>query len=70
MKLIKETPSQMNRSEFREDITDAKRSIEKAWNEKCKNRNDLFWSHHRNKRLEELYNSELLKKIHVFLESS
>ena len=34
-------------------------SIEKTWNEKSKSRNDLFWRHHRNKRLEELCNSEL-----------
>ena len=46
----------MNRSEFREDVSCAKTSIEKTWNEKYKSRNDLFWRHHRNKRLEELYN--------------
>ena len=62
MKLVKETHSQVNRSEFREDMTIAKKLIEKAWNENCKSRNNLFWSHHCNKRLEELYNSELLKE--------
>ena len=62
MKLVKETLSQMNRSELREDITGAKKLIEKTWNEKYKSRNNLFWRHHRNKRLEELYNSELLKE--------
>ena len=36
--------------------------IEKTWNEKYKSRNDLFWRHHLNKRLEELYNAELLKE--------
>ena len=36
--------------------------IEKTWNEKYKSRNDLFWRHHPNKRLEELYNAELLKE--------
>ena len=36
--------------------------IEKTWNKKYKSRNDLFWRHHRNKRLKELYNSELLKE--------
>ena len=60
----------MNRSEFREDITGSKKSIEKTWNEKYKSRNDLYWRYHRNRRLEELYNSELLKKIHVFLKRS
>ena len=59
MKLVKETLSQMNRSEFREDVTGAKNSIKKTWNEKYKSRNDLLWGHHRTKRLEELYNSEL-----------
>ena len=54
MKLVKETLSQINRSEFKEDITDAKTLIEKTWTEKYKSRNDLFWRHHRNKRLEEL----------------
>ena len=62
MKLVKETLSQINRSEFREDIAGAKKLIEKTWNEKYKSRNDLFWRYHRNKRLEELYNSELLKE--------
>ena len=62
MKLVKETLSQMNRSEFREDITGAKKLIEKSWNEKYKSRNDVFWRYHCNKRLEELYNSELLKE--------
>ena len=55
MKLVKETLSQMNRSEFRKDITGAKKLIEKTWNEKYKSRYDLFWRHHRNKKLEELY---------------
>ena len=36
--------------------------IEKTWNEKYKSRNDLIWRHHRNTKLEELYNSELLKE--------
>ena len=52
----------MNRSKFREDIAGAKKLIEKTWNEKYKSRNDLFWRHHPNKRLEELYNAELLKE--------
>ena len=47
---------------FREDIAGPKKSIEKTWNEKYKRRNDLFWRHHLNKRLKELYNSELLKE--------
>ena len=64
MKLVKETLSQINRSEFKEDITDAKKLIEKTWTEKYKSRNDLFWRHHRNKRLDELNNSELLKENH------
>ena len=64
---VRKTLSQMNRSEFRDDITGARKSIEKTWNVKHKSRNDLFWRYHRNKRLEELYNSELLKKTHVFL---
>ena len=62
MKRVKETLSQMNRSEFREDTTCAKTSIEKTWIEKFKSRKDFFWRHHRNKRLEELYNSGLLKE--------
>ena len=61
MRLVKETLSQTNRFEFREDITDAKKSIEKTWNEKYKGRNHLFWRHHHYKRLEEFYNSKLLK---------
>ena len=52
----------MNRSKFREDVTGAKKLIEKTWNEKDKCRNDLFWRHHRNKTPEKLYNSELLKE--------
>ena len=32
MKLVKETLSQMNRSELREDVTGAEMSIEKTWN--------------------------------------
>ena len=52
----------MNKSEFREDTTCVKTSIEKTWIEKLKNRKDFFWRHHRNKRLEELYNSGLLKE--------
>ena len=63
MKLVKETISEINRSEFREDITGAKKSWnEKTWNIKYKSRNDSFWRCHRNERLEELYNSELLKE--------
>ena len=69
MKLVRvrKTLSQMNRSEFRDDITGARKSIVKTWNVKHKSRNDLFWRYHRNKRLEELCNSELLKRILVFL---
>ena len=53
----------MNRSKFREVyIAGSKKLIEKTWNEKYKSRNDLFWRHHRNKRLEELYSSKLLKE--------
>ena len=52
----------MNGSGFREDITGAKKLIEKTCNERYKSKNDLFWRHHRNKRLDELYNSELLKE--------
>ena len=48
--------------EFREDITDAKKSIEETWNEKYKSRNDLFWRYHCNKRLEKLYSSKPLKE--------
>ena len=53
IKLVKEIFSQMNRSKFREDITDAKKKkkkkkIEKTWNQKYKSRNDLFWRHHSN----------------------
>ena len=62
VKLVKETLSEINRSVFREDITGAKKSIEKTWNERYKIRNDLFRRHHRNKRFEELYNSELSKE--------
>ena len=62
MKRVKETLSQMNRSEFREDTTCAKTSIEKTWIEKFKSRKDFFWRYHRNKRLEELYNFGLLKE--------
>ena len=62
MKLVKENISQVNRSEFREDVTRAKNSIEKIWTEMCKSRNDLFWRYHPNIRLEELYNSETLKE--------
>ena len=32
----------MNGSEFKEDITAAKKSVEKTWNEKYKSRNELF----------------------------
>ena len=52
----------MNRSKFTKDITGAKKSIKKTWNKKYKSRNHLFWRHHRNKRLEKLYNFELLKE--------
>ena len=52
----------MFRGRFIEDITGAKKVIEKTWNEKYKSRNDLFWRYHRNKIVEELYNSELLKE--------
>ena len=62
MKLVEEALLQMNRSEFREDTAGVKKLIEKTSNEKYKSRKDLFWRHHRNKRLEELYNSELLKE--------
>ena len=62
MKVIKETFTQMNKSDLREDISDARKTIEKTWNEKYKNRNDLFWRYHRNKKLVQLYNSELLKE--------
>ena len=51
MELVKESISQLNRSEFREDLTGAKKSIEKTWNEKYKSRNIFFWKHYRNKRL-------------------
>ena len=67
-KLVKETLSQMNRSEFRKDITDI--TIVKTWNEKYKSRNDLFYRHHLKKRFEELYNLNFLKRIYVFLEKS
>ena len=62
VKLVKETLSQMKRPEFREDRNGAKKLIEKTWNEKYKSRNNLFWRHHHNERMEELYNSELLKE--------
>ena len=52
----------MNRSNFREDIAGARKLIEKTWNKKYKRRSDLFWRHHRNKILEELYSSKLLKE--------
>ena len=52
----------MNRSNFREDIDGARKLIEKTWNKKYKSRSDLFWRHHRNKILEELYSSKLLKE--------
>ena len=52
----------MNRSNFREDIAGARKLIEKTWNKKYKSRSDLFWRHHRNKILEELYSSKLLKE--------
>ena len=42
MKLFKEILAQLKRSEFKEDMNDAKMSIEKTWNEKYKNRNGLF----------------------------
>ena len=42
VKLVKKTLSQINRSEIREDITGAKMSMEKTWNEKYKSRNDYF----------------------------
>ena len=62
MKLIKKTIAQINRFEFREDITDTKKLIEKTWNEKYKSRNDLFWRFHCIKRLEESYSSDLLEE--------
>ena len=62
MKTVKETLSQMNRSQYTEDISNAKKTIEKTWQAKYKNRNDLFWRYHRNKRLEELYSDELRKE--------
>lgn len=43
MKLVEEALAQIRRSEFREDITDVKTSIEKEWNGKYKRRSDLFW---------------------------
>ena len=52
----------MNRSNFREDIAGARKLIEKTWNKKYKSRSDLFWRHHRNKILEELYSCKLLKE--------
>ena len=52
----------MNRSNFREDIAGTRKLIEKTWNKKYKSRSDLFWKHHRNKILEELYSSKLLKE--------
>ena len=58
-KLVQETLSQMNGSEFKEDITAEKKSIEKTWNEKYKIRNDLFYRHHRK---QNLYSFELLKE--------
>ena len=42
MKRVKETFSKMNRSEFREDITGARKSIEKTWNESYKSNIDLL----------------------------
>ena len=51
-KLVKETISQMNESEFSEDINGAKKLIERKWSEQYKSRSDLFWRHHRNERLE------------------
>ena len=68
MKLVKEELSQIKRFRFREDITSAKKSIEKTWNEKCKSRNNVFWRHHCNKRLEEIL--KFFKKGYVFLERS
>ena len=62
VKLVKETLSHMNRSEFMKDITSAKKSIKKTWNKKCKSRKVLFWKHHRNKRREKLNSFELLKE--------
>ena len=36
MKFVKETLAQIFRSEFTEDITDAKTSIKRTWNKKYK----------------------------------
>ena len=38
-------------------IIGAKKSFKKAWSEKYKNNNNLFWRYHRNKRQQELQNS-------------
>ena len=59
MKLVIETISQINRSEVRKDINGVRKLIKRKWDEKYKKRNDLFWRHHRDKKLEQLYNSEL-----------
>ena len=38
-----------------------KESIQPEWNKKYKLRNELFWTFHRNQRLEEIYTLELEK---------
>ena len=47
-------------------MTDSKKLIAKSWNEKYKNRNNLFWRYHLNKILEGLYKSELLTENPCF----
>ena len=48
MELAKETLPQIDRSKFRDDIADAKKSIEKTWFEKLKSRNNLFLRYYHN----------------------
>ena len=48
MEVAKETLPQIDKSKFREDITNTKKSIEKTWFEKYESRNNLFLKYHHN----------------------
>ena len=46
----------------KDEVKNAKKNIEETWNDKLKKRDDIFWRHYRNKRLNQLFREELEKE--------
>ena len=46
----------------KDEVKNAKKSIEETWNDKLEKQDDIFWTCYRNKRLNELFQKDLEKE--------